>query len=96
MASTAQLQRAAFDRLVASMGPMDVELQKALYNIFLAGWQASISDYGRERHLLETIASHAEGLTIGLDWNNGTAANKHRDKLCAAVKALMELRDGTA
>lgn len=93
MASVAQQQKAAFDRLLKSLTPVDVELQKALFNIFLAGWQASTSDYDKERHLLETIATHAEGLTIGLDWNNGTAANRHRDKLCDAVKALMELRN---
>jgi len=93
MSSIAQEQKAAFDRMASSMPDMEPELRKAMYNLFVAGWQAANSTYNRERLYLEKIAEHAEGLSLGLDWNNGTAANRHRDKLCTAVKALLELRE---
>ncbi|EOC1146978.1 hypothetical protein AAAW51_003335 [Cronobacter sakazakii] len=35
---------------------------------------------------LQRLLKHAEGLTFGSDWNNGTAAKYHRDALIQAVK----------
>lgn len=48
---------------------------------------------------LRRLLKHAEGLTFGSDWNNGTAAKYHRDALIQAVKdcraAMLQGADGT-
>lgn len=63
-------------------------------DFFLAGWAAAENKKtDLELSLLEKIAECAIGLSIGLDWNNGTAANKYRDKLVALTKQLTELRE---
>lgn len=63
-------------------------------DFFLAGWSAAENKRtDLELDLLEKIAECATGLSIGLDWNNGTAANKYRDKLIALTKQLTELRE---
>ncbi|MDU7135042.1 MAG: hypothetical protein E6325_27205, partial [Enterobacteriaceae bacterium] len=35
----------------------------------------------------ERLLAHAQGIAMGVDWNKGTAATHHRDKLCQAVKS---------
>lgn len=56
-------------------------------------WQAratlcgnSVLDVPVVPDCLQRLLKHAEGLTFGSDWNNGTAAKYHRDALIQAVK----------
>ena len=46
------------------------------------------------------LLSHAYGMTMGHDWNKGTMAGHHRDKLCQAVEdcrtAMLQGADGNS
>ena len=88
--------RKAFDRFTNNAryhNEVDMEALKSVELVFTAGWTAALSTEDKERFLLEEVAKYAEGLTLGLDWNNGAAANRNRDKLIEAVQALMAHRE---
>lgn len=42
----------------------------------------------------ERLLAHAQGIAMGVDWNKGTAATHHRDKLCQAVKDCAAMLNG--
>ncbi|MEI9629543.1 hypothetical protein [Phytobacter diazotrophicus] len=42
----------------------------------------------------ERLLAHAQGIAMGVDWNKGTAATHHRDKLCQAVKDCTAMLNG--
>lgn len=42
----------------------------------------------------ERLLAHAQGIAMGVDWNKGTAATHHRDKLCQAVKDCAAILNG--
>ncbi|MEH0863893.1 hypothetical protein [Phytobacter diazotrophicus] len=43
----------------------------------------------------ERLLAHAQGIAMGVDWNKGTAATHHRDKLCQAVKDCAAMLNGS-
>ena len=42
----------------------------------------------------ERLLAHAQGIAMGVDWNKGTAATHHRDKLCQAIKDCAAMLNG--
>lgn len=85
---------AAFDRATgnARLDPKNLpELEPAL-KLWEIAWTAALHTGDAEKEALEKVYQHALGLSLGLDWNNGTAAGLHREKLIDAVKAVREIR----
>lgn len=85
---------AAFDRATgnARLDPKNIpELEPAL-KLWEVAWAAALHTGDAEKQALDKVYQHANGLTLGLDWNNGTAAVSHRDRLIDAVRVVRELR----
>lgn len=85
----------AFDKATgyARHKPHLAEQAEPALSIWKQAWTLARATKDQEQALLEVVFEHAYGLSIGLDWNNGKAANIHRDKLIDAVKKLAELRE---
>lgn len=84
----------AFDRATnnARLDPKNLpELAPAL-KLWEIAWTAALHTGDAEKQALDKVYEHALGLSLGLDWNNGTACNAHRDKLIEAVKVVREIR----
>lgn len=77
----------------ARHNPELVEQAESALSVWKQAWTQARATKDQEQALLEKVFEHAYGLSIGLDWNNGKAANAHRDKLIEAVKQLAELRE---
>lgn len=85
---------AAFDRATrnARLDPKNLpELEPAL-KLWEIAWTAALHTGDEEKQALDKVYQHANGLTLGLDWNNGTSCSIHREKLIDAVKTVRELR----
>lgn len=84
----------AFDKATgyARNNPEVTEQAERVLSVWKQAWTQARATKDQEQALLEKIYEHAYGLSIGLDWNNGKAANVHRDKLVEAVKALAAIR----
>lgn len=67
-----------------AIGSDEVEEIKAGLRAALANYPAPPAPVVPD--CLQRLLKHAEGLTFGSDWNNGTAAKYHRDALIQAVK----------
>lgn len=88
----------AFDKATgyARHNPEVAEQAERVLSVWKQAWTQARATKDQEQALLEKVYEHAYGLSIGLDWNNGKAAQAHRDKLIEAVKELASLRDGNA
>lgn len=42
----------------------------------------------------QRLLHHAEGMSMGIDWNNGTAAGHHREKMLEAVQDCCAMLNG--
>jgi hypothetical protein len=84
----------AFDRATggARHQPELAEQALSVLSVWKTAWTQARATVDKEQVLLEKIFQHAYGISLGLDWNNGKAANAHRDKLIAAAKELAALR----
>lgn len=56
----------------------------------IAGYRAEILMLKREIKLLEEVSEAADGLSRGIDWNNGTHAKIFRPQLREALRQLFK------
>ena len=85
----------SFDKATgyARHNPEVAERAESVLSVWKQAWTQARATKDQEQVLLEKIYEHAFGLSIGLDWNTGKAAQAHRDKLIEAVKQLAVLRN---
>lgn len=87
-----QKMQAAFYQVAYSGRIPEGDAHKPLLKLWEAAWHSALFVGSEEQKALEKVYEHAYGLTFGMDWNKGTAAGNHRDKLVEAVKVVRSLR----
>lgn len=81
----------------------DVQLLAKIQCLFVEAMEyAAPQSFGNSEQLkspdiplcYQRLLRHAHGMTMGCDWNNGTIAGYHREKLCQAVKDCLSSSPG--
>lgn len=61
-------------------------LDTAFENISPIDYDAVITELQERVRKAEKVICHVKGLSFGVDWNKGTAAGFHREKLLKALE----------